>query len=132
MNKFRILWIKKESKTNSFTLPKNFQICEELKKDVEEDDQFHEDILEGYSAMASILIQKGCNIKFLEEKQFETHLMKWNISIFKNIDIIIYGNWPFAFPYIEQVYQNLENLCIFGIKVFPTPSDVLFIANKHW
>ena len=28
-------------------------------------------------------------------------------------------------------YQNLENLCIFGIKVFPTPSDVLFIANKH-
>ena len=126
-----ILWVKKDANTNSFTLPENFKVCEELKEDVDKDDQFDENILEGYSALACILIQKGCNIKFIEEKTFAKEVEKMNKEAFKDMEIVIHGNWPLLFRNLAQNYQNLENLCTFGIKIFPSPNEVLFVANKH-
>jgi hypothetical protein len=106
-------------------------VCKELEEDIQQDDQFDENVLEGYSALACILIQKGCKMKFMKEKKFVKEVEKMNKEVFKNVEIVIYGNWPLLFRNLAQSYQNLENLCTFGIKIFPSPNEVLFVANKH-
>ena len=54
-----------------------------------------------------------------------------NTAALKNLDLIVYGNWSYKCNNLAETYQNLENLSVYGIEIFPSPSDVLFVANKH-
>ena len=131
MKNLRILWIRKNPSTNSFTLPKNFKVCKDLEKDVQKDEFFLEDILEGYAAIACLLEQKGLQIRFMEEDVFIKEVEGMNKSAFSNLDLIVYGNWPIKCNNLPETYQKLENLSVFGIEIFPSPSDILFAGNKH-
>jgi len=126
-----ILWIKKVPSTNSFTLPKDFKVSKDLENDVQKDESYEEVVLEGYAAVACVLQQNGFKIRFMEEDIFIKELERMNTAAFKDLDLIVYGNWPYKCNNLAETYQQLENLSVHGIEIFPSPSDVLFVANKH-
>ena len=130
MKNLRILWIKKVPSTNSFSLPKDFKVSKDLKNDVQKD-EYEEAVLEGYAALACVLQQNGFQIRFMEEDIFIKELETMNTAALKNLDLIVYGNWPYKCNNLAETYQNLENLSVHEIENFPSPSDVLFVANKH-
>ena len=89
-------------------------------------------MLEGYRALACILAKKGWNISFMEEQKFVDNVDNGINDVFENSNIIIGVNWPFQCKVLEKTYQKIEDLCTVGIKrIFPNPSDVLFVAHKH-
>ena len=130
MKNLRILWIKKVPSTNSFTLPKDFKVSKDLKNDIQKD-EYEEAVLEGYAALACVLQQNGFQIRFMEKDIFIKELETMNTAAFKDLDLIVYGNWPYKCNNLAETYQNLENLSVYGIEIFPSSSDVLFVANKH-
>ena len=42
-----------------------------------------------------------------------------------------YISRPYELENISWIAQQLENLCVYGIQCFPTPTDLLFAAHKH-
>ena len=126
----RILWIKKVPSTNGFTLPKDFKVSKDLENNIQKD-EYEEAVLEGYAALACVLQQNDFQIRFMEKDIFIKELETMNTAALKNFDLIVYGNWSYKCNNLAETYQNLENLSVNGIEIFPSPSDVLFVANKH-
>ena len=111
----RILWIKKVPPINGFTLPKDFKVSKDLKNDVQKD-EYEEAVLEGYAALACVLQQNGFKIRFMEKGIFIKELETMNTAALKNLDLIVYGNWPYKCNNLAETYQNLENLSVMELK----------------